>query len=319
MTSFTGNNGLVYTTLSNTEVKVGGKDTSISHNACPSSCPSSIVIPSTVSYGGKTYTVTRIGICAFFEWTSVSSISIAPTVKYIDDNSFDRMHVKLNSVVLPQGLKRVGHFAFASSDIKSFNIPNSVTDLGQCPFGFNHDLTTITIESGNKYFSVNNVGLFDYDKKRFIQCFPKVTSINLPDTVTVIGHYSVTCSIAENVVIPIRVKVIDDIMFYANPSLKNIYIYGNLKFVFETLIVDCAALANIYYYGSYPVTKQVNTIANNAVLHVCEKYKGNAIFGKTSYKVEYCYALSSICRTIRNAKKLSFVELCTSLIFLFAK
>ena len=70
-----------------------------------------IIIPKTVTYSGKTYTVTEIGHEAFFGCSGLTSVKIPNSVTCIHDNAF-------------KGCSRLA----------SINIPNSVTDIGSGAF-----------------------------------------------------------------------------------------------------------------------------------------------------------------------------------------
>ena len=70
-----------------------------------------VVIPDSVTYNGKTYTVTNIGDCAFYSCYS------------------------LKSVTIPNSVTSIGYFAFyGCSRLTSITIPNSVTSIGERAF-----------------------------------------------------------------------------------------------------------------------------------------------------------------------------------------
>lgn len=67
----------------------------------------SVIIPSTVTYNGKTYSVTSIGFHAFYVCTA------------------------LTSIIIPNSVTNIGHYAFKGcSGLTSITIPNSVTSIG---------------------------------------------------------------------------------------------------------------------------------------------------------------------------------------------
>ena len=83
-------------------------------------------IPATVSYGGKDYSVTRIGNKAFAECFWVSSFT------------------------LPDGLTSIGEEAFSYCwELVEFTIPNSVETIEKAAFAYNF-MQKITIGSGVK-------------------------------------------------------------------------------------------------------------------------------------------------------------------------
>lgn len=95
-------------------------------------------IPSTVSFNGKSYTVTSIGKEAFQNCNYLVSITIPNTVRSIGYSAFSSC-TNLHDVVLGDGLEEIGYYAFASSTplyIVSHSInPPSATILQEGPHG----------------------------------------------------------------------------------------------------------------------------------------------------------------------------------------
>ena len=80
-----------------------------------------VIIPTTVTYGGTTYTVTSIGSSAFYGCSS------------------------LNSVDIPNSIIRIENGAFRNSSLTSINIPNSVTAINQSTFQTQSFILIITL------------------------------------------------------------------------------------------------------------------------------------------------------------------------------
>ena len=80
-----------------------------------------IVIPSTITYEGTTFTVTSIGENAFSECAGLTSVSIPNTVSNIGEGAF-----------------------WVCTNLTAITIPNSVTSLGRA-FGYCSGLTEVTI------------------------------------------------------------------------------------------------------------------------------------------------------------------------------
>ena len=85
-----------------------------SYNSSPwytSDYTGAVIIPESVTYSGKTYSVTRIGESAFWCCTG------------------------LTSVIIPNSVTSIGQEAFGGcSGLTSVTIPNSVKDIGSCAF-----------------------------------------------------------------------------------------------------------------------------------------------------------------------------------------
>lgn len=91
-----------------------------------------ITIPESVTYGGRLYSVTSIGMDAFYR-SKVTSVTIPNTVTTIGDYAFSRCQYQF-SINIPNSVTRIGESAFAYSPINSINIPNSVTSIGKSAF-----------------------------------------------------------------------------------------------------------------------------------------------------------------------------------------
>ena len=104
-----------------------------------------VVIPESVTYNEKTYSVTSIGIHAFYYCLGLTSIDIPNSVTSIGIQAFYGCSW-LTSVTIPNSVKSIGSSAFHNcSGLTSVTIPNSVTSIGQYAFYSCSKLTSITI------------------------------------------------------------------------------------------------------------------------------------------------------------------------------
>lgn len=93
-----------------------------------------IVIPSTVTYKGITFSVTSIGREAFFSCHDLISISIPNSVTIIMIDAFHGCR-GLTSVNIPNSVTSLGHCAFQNcSSLTSIDLPNSVRSIGMEAF-----------------------------------------------------------------------------------------------------------------------------------------------------------------------------------------
>ena len=84
-----------------------------------------IYIPSTVTYGGETFTVTTIEQYAFSE-QNITSVSFPNTLNNIENNAFYNCK-KLQRVSFGNSIKSIGPTAFCGCiNLTSISLPNSV-------------------------------------------------------------------------------------------------------------------------------------------------------------------------------------------------
>ncbi|MCR5360933.1 MAG: leucine-rich repeat domain-containing protein [Bacteroidales bacterium] len=168
--------GIYYTYLSQADktVSVSYRGSYDSEYSDEYSCD--VVIPSSVTYNGTTYSVTSIGDGAFRNCTGPTSIEIPNSVKSIGNSAFSRCK-GLTSIEIPSCVTSIGDYAFFQcKGLTSITIPSSVTSIGYLTFAYCSGLTSIEIPS-----SVTSIGY-----GAFAYC-SGLTSIEIPSSVTSIG------------------------------------------------------------------------------------------------------------------------------------
>ena len=106
--------------------------------------PTDVVIPNTIEYGGKNYSVTTIGQWAFYNCTSLASVNIPNSVTTIGESAFASCE-SLASIDIPNSVTTIGEFAFAYCfSLASVNIGESVTTIGVGAFIYCYYITSVT-------------------------------------------------------------------------------------------------------------------------------------------------------------------------------
>ena len=112
-----------------------------------------VVIPNTLG----SYSVTSIGKSAFYDCTSLTSVTIPSGVTNIGSFAFDGCE-RLKNVTIPSSVTSIGDYAFAYCEgLTSVTIPDGVTSIGEKSFAWCESLASITISD-----SVTNIGSFAF-------------------------------------------------------------------------------------------------------------------------------------------------------------
>ncbi len=148
-----------------------------------------ITIPATVTHGGTTYDVIRIGWGAFAECTSLTSVTIPSSVTIIQIYVFPNCdaltaitvdagnteYASENGVLYNKAKTKLIRYPGGKTET-SFNIPSNVTIIGRSAFAECASLTSVTIP----------LNVTTIDEWAFDEC-TSLTSITIPSNVTTIG------------------------------------------------------------------------------------------------------------------------------------
>ena len=239
-----------------------------------------IIIPETVDYDGKTYSVTSIGF-AFYNCSDLTSVAIPNSVTTIGEYAFYGCS-GLTSINIPNSVTTIGLAAFNEcSGLTSINIPNSVTSIGYGAFDECSGLESIIVENGNTVYdsrencnaiietetntlilgckntvipnSVTTIG-----EKAFLEC-SGLTSITIPNSVTNIGNGAFyDCSGLTSITIPNSVTTIGEEAFWKCSGLTSITIPNSVTIISESAFWRCSGLTSV------TIPNSVTNIGNGA-------------------------------------------------------
>ena len=258
----------------------------------------SLTIPSSVTYGGNTYSVTAINPHAFFGCTGLTSVNIPNSVVYIKNYAFYGCS-GLTSVTIGNSVAYIMDYAFyGCSGLTSVTIPNSVTSIGDSAFYGCSGLTSVTI--GNSVTSIGNsafkycTGLttvfFNADScstagssgcaafggdtnvstiifGNNVTRIPSylcgglrgLSSVNIPNSVTSIGNSAFgSCRGLTSVTIPNSVTTIGNSAFSGCTSLTSVNIPNSVTSIGNYAFYDCSGL------NSVTIGNSVTSIENHA-------------------------------------------------------
>lgn len=246
--------GIYYNITSSTNLTVEVTFKTTSHN----SYSNSVTIPFSVTYNNISYSVTSIGYMAFYDCSSLTSISIPSSITSISGYAFYKCNLlisigipssvisigedafsyctSLTNISIPASVTSINYDAFYScTGLKSISIPSSITSISSNTFAYCSSLTSIDIPS-----SVTDIG-----SGAFWGC-TSLLSVNIPISVVTIGSYTFYgCTGLTSLNIPTSVSSIDNYTFKYCTSLSSISIPSSITSIGIGAYSDCTGLTTI--------------------------------------------------------------------------
>ena len=222
-----------------------------------------IAIPPTVLLDGVEYTVTALAESAFESCTTVTALTLPPTIRRIGAYCF--YNCTFTALQLPDSLRRIDDHAFLYSSVASLHLPAAFEEYGECAF-WARNLTSITVDEANpRYRSIDG---WLYSRDSLTLCLvpsgttgavsvppyvrhlgpmafgfcSRITAVTFPDGLTSIGDFAFNCcSAVDGIVIPATVSRIGFCPFSYCPQMNNLSIApGNTHYVMDGLMVYSA-------------------------------------------------------------------------------
>ncbi len=262
-----------------------------------------LVIPSTVTNNGTTYSVTSIGNHAFCDCSGLTSVTIPNSVTSIGERAFSGCS-GLTSVTIGNSVTSIGGSAFSGCiGLTSVTIPNSVTSIGYGAFFVCSGLTSIDVENGNTvYDSRNGCNAIIETATNILIAGCKNTSI--PNSVTSIGNAAFQyCSGLTSVTIPNSVTSIGDYAFWLCSGLTSVTIPNSVTSIGNYAFQNCSGLTSVTI-GNSVDTIQAGAFSNCTgmqVLHLGSAlhYVGEQAFYNCDH-LDTIYSLNPTPATVAN-------------------
>ena len=248
--------GLCYNILSEGSEEENGTVEVTYQNFADNYVTGDLVIPSCVTYEGKTYNVEVIGHSAFDGCSSLTSVKIPNGVTRIDEWAFRRCSslasvvigddvmdignqafyecYALTSLKMGNGVSVIGYEAFYHCGLTSVTIPNSVSEIGYGAFYFCTALTFVEIGDGC-------IRIWD---RAFYYC-TALTSVEMGNNVMEIGAEAFRLTALTSVKIPNSVVTIGDSAFYDCDALTAVEIGNSVTTIGDKAFYNCHALSSV--------------------------------------------------------------------------
>ncbi len=270
-----------------------------------------IIIPDTVHYDGKHYSVVKINDHAF-ENCEITSISMSNNIERIGDQAFSN-NENLISVTLSKNLKNIGQYAFYfCKNLESIYLPDNLLSIAMSAFEWCTNLTSINIPSSVKSIGDNafcnskiksvyitdisawcnikhNIPAFDSIEHFYINNI-ETTEIDIPDSFTTISKYVfANLSCITSIKIPNSVTFIDGGAFYGCSGITSIEIPNTVTGIHGCAFENCTGLTSI------DLPQSVTYIGYNC-------FRGCSSLTTVSIRSDYFYIYDS---AFENCKSLS--------------
>lgn len=246
--------------------------------------------------------VVEVNIASIESWCSVEHIGLYPIMYTSHSLTLDGQTV--TSVVIPDGITRIGRQAFAYCEqISEVVIPNSVVSIGEQAFDetawLNNQpdgliiLGRVIYQYKGTIAEPTTIIVSDDIKSICASAFAnqsQLSAIEFPDTLQEIGSNAFkgctslqnivlpssidtvnpstfeNCSALESVEIAEGVKIINEIAFGGCVNLKTIILPKSLESVYFGAFSTCNALTDVYYTGSEEDWSQIEIANENTGL-----------------------------------------------------
>ena len=244
------------------------KTTTIAAGAFEASNIEKLIIPDTVE---------TIGDSAFFDNFSIHTVYLGKNVKTIGSGAFS--NTQIVNLHMGEKVETIGDYAFIGGLFRNVELPNTVTSIGVGAFQGCNNLDKFvasgkytTLDNGNLLMDGTTIvafapaGISEYNIPNGVEVIStsvfeltKITSINIPNTVTTIMQSAFSqCVNLTSVTIPNSVTDLENHVFSGCSNLTQVTIGKGVTTIKESTFNGCSKLNSVSILG------EVTTIGNQA-------------------------------------------------------
>lgn len=132
--------------------------------------------------------VTRVSTSAFNNIDTITNVKLGKDVEELGEECF--RYTEISSIILPEGLKKIGDYAFWGTNITELNIPSKVEISNAKCFHFCFYLTAVNIDQDNaSALSIDGV-VYSKDKSTLIYVPSEKKNCTIETGTSRIGDYA---------------------------------------------------------------------------------------------------------------------------------
>ena len=230
-----------------------------------------LIIPSSVTYNGRTFSVTALANSAFIGCSGLTTVTIPNSVTSIGDLAF-RNCSGLTTVTIPNSVTSIGSDAFYNcSGLVSVYYTGTIAEW--CGITFGNSWANPLTTAHNLYIDNNLVTdlvipntVTEIKDNAFYNasCFASVT---IPNSVTSIGRWAFRgCIGLPSVTIPNSITSIDFGAFQDCSGMTSVTIGSGVTSIGYSAFYNCSGLTDIYANPTTPPTVETNSTPPSSYL-----------------------------------------------------
>lgn len=212
--------------------------------------------------------ITGIGTHSLRGLYRLTEIEIPANIKYINMGALENCD-NLESVVLHEGLERIGHKAFAETAISDITIPASVYELYNGALARMENVTAYKVAAGSEYFKTINGVVYTTDGTGLV-AYPtgrENSSYTVPDGVVYIWRHAFDGAKCTSITLPESLREIWGYAFEGS-ALTEITVPAGVAFIDVNFLNNCEDLTTIKHLGDLPTFFEGTTYNLSGSYHV---------------------------------------------------